>query len=65
MVVVVFGEAAFDGKLLMLTFGIGEADLAFLKDGDDGGMMLQQGEGSHLAWHSDGAGFAFKQRGTR
>ena len=28
MVVVVLGEAALDGKLMMLSFGIGEADFA-------------------------------------
>ena len=41
MVVVVFGEATFDVKLLLPAVGISEADLAGLKDGDDGGMVLQ------------------------
>ena len=61
----VFGEAAFDGKLLMLALVVGEADFAGLKDGDNGGMVLKQGERPHLARHGDRSGFAFKQRGTR
>ena len=61
----VLGEAAFDGELVMLAFVVGEADLAGLKDGDDGGVMFQQGERSHRARHGDGAGFALKQRFAR
>ena len=49
----VFDEAAFDGKLLMLALVIGEADFAGFEDGDDGGVVFKQGEGSHLAWHCD------------
>ena len=61
MVVVVFGEATFNVKHLLLAVGLGEADLAGLKDGDDGCMVLQQGKGTHLARHRDGTGFALKQ----
>jgi len=56
----VFGESTLDDELFVLASGIGKADLACLEDGDDGGMMLEQGEWSQLAWHRDGAGFTFK-----
>ena len=61
MVIVVFCESTFDGELLVLAIGIGEADLAGLKDGNDSGMMLKQGERTQLARHRDGACFALKQ----
>ena len=54
----VFGEATLDGKFLMFALGIGKADFTFLKYGDDSGMVLQQGERSHLAGYGDGRGFA-------
>ena len=57
----VFGEATFDGKLVMLALVVGEADLASFKDGDDGGVVFEQGEGPLLAWHGDGSGFALEQ----
>ena len=61
MVVVVFGEATYNVKNLLLDVGLGEDDLSRLKDGDDGGMVFQQGESTHLARHRDGTGFALKQ----
>ena len=54
----VFDEATLDGKFLMFALGIGKADFTFLKYGDDSGMVLQQGERSHLAGYGDGRGFA-------
>ena len=57
----VFSEAAFDGKLLLLAVGFSEADLAGIKDSNDGGMVLQEGKRPYLARHRDGTGFTFKQ----
>ena len=62
-IVVLFAEAALDGELVDLVGWVGDGYFSGLEDGDDGGVMLQHGEGSLFAGDGHRGGFAFVEAG--